>query len=106
MSIVHMSDSQFEQEVLKAKQLTLVDFWASWCGPCKMLSTILDEIDQEYEEKIKICKVNMDDNQSMAAKYQVLSIPTVLFFKDGNVISQLVGTKASTDIKKTITELL
>ncbi len=106
MDIVHLTDSNFEKEALQSKELALVDFWAPWCGPCKIIAPILQEIAQEYNDKLKICKMNIDESQSMASKYQILSIPTLLFFKDGKVVSQLVGARSATDIKKTIDALL
>jgi len=106
MSAVHLTDNQFKQEVLHSEQPVLVDFWAPWCGPCQVIAPILDEISKEYNGKLKVCKINVDENQATAAKFQILSIPTLLFFKDGNVVGQLVGPRAASDIKKTIDSLL
>lgn len=106
MGIVHLSDNEFEQEVLHSNQLTLVDFWAPWCSPCQMIAQILEELSKEHDNKLKICKINIDEHQSAAAKYQILSIPTLLFFKDGKVTGQLVGARSASDIKKTVDSLL
>ena len=106
MNTVHLTDNQFEQEVLQSKQPVLVDFWAPWCGPCKAIASILDEISKEYNGKFKICKINIDENQAITTRFQVLSAPTLLFFKDGKVVNQLVGPRPASDIKKTMDSLL
>ena len=89
MAIVDVTDQNFSQET--AEGLVLVDFWAPWCGPCKMIAPVLDELDGEMGEKVKIVKLNVDDNQETAGKYGVMSIPTLLLMKDGNVVDQVVG---------------
>lgn len=106
MGIIHLSDSAFDQQVLQSKQLVLVDFWAPWCGPCKMITPILEKFSKEYNSRLKICKINVDEHTTVAAKYQILSIPTLLFFKDGKVESQLIGARSASDIKKTVDSLL
>ncbi|MFH1045646.1 MAG: thioredoxin [Candidatus Omnitrophota bacterium] len=106
MSIVHVSDQDFEQEVLGSSQLVLADFWAPWCGSCQMIGKVLDELAVEFSGKVKVCKINVDENHLSASKYQILSLPTILFFKDGEVSSQLVGARSELDIKKTISSLL
>ena len=105
MSVIHLTDNEFEQEVLQSGNPVLVDFWAPWCGPCQALGPILEELSKEYDDKVKICKINIEENQSMASKYQVLSIPTLLFFKDGGVVNQLAGVRPAADIKKVIDSL-
>lgn len=105
MSVIHLTDNEFEQEVLQSGNPVLVDFWAPWCGPCQALGPMLDELSKEYDDKVKICKINIDENQSIASKYQVLSIPTLLFFKDGEVVNQLAGARPAADIKKVIDSL-
>jgi thioredoxin 1 len=82
----------FESEVLKADKLVLVDFWAEWCGPCKMIAPLLDEVARELPDKVKIVKVNVDQEQQLAQQYGITSIPTLLFFKGGAVREQVVGT--------------
>jgi len=89
MAIVDVSDQNFTQET--AEGLVLVDFWAPWCGPCKMIAPVLEELDGELGDKVKIAKLNVDDNQETAGKYGVMSIPTLLLMKDGNVVDQVVG---------------
>ena len=89
--IHHVTDDTFEAEVLKSEQAVLVDYWAEWCGPCKMIAPILDEIASEYAGKLKIAKVNIDDNQATPAKFGIRGIPTLMIFKNGNVEATKVG---------------
>ena len=86
-----LDEKNFDQEVLTSKLPVLVDFWAIWCGPCKVLSPIVEELANEYEGKIKVGKVNVDENNNLAMKYNVMSIPTLKFFKDGKMIGELIG---------------
>ncbi|MBN3039197.1 MAG: thioredoxin [Candidatus Omnitrophica bacterium] len=106
MGVVQVTDNDFEQEVLQAKQLVLADFWAPWCGPCQAMGPILDKLAQDFDSKVKVCKINVDENQTSASKYQILSIPTLLFFKEGQIATQLVGARSELDIKNTISSLL
>lgn len=87
---VVITNDNFEAEVLKSDKPVLVDFWASWCGPCKMLGPIIDQISEEYPQ-YKICKVNVDEQQQLASKFRVMSIPTVIAFKNGEQVAQSVG---------------
>jgi len=96
------TDSNFESEVEQSDKLTIVDFWAEWCAPCKMIAPIIEELANDYEEKVAIGKLNVDENPKTATKYGVRGIPTLLFFKDGKVIQQLVGVKPKSEIQKTI----
>ncbi|NOV01842.1 thioredoxin [Paenibacillus planticolens] len=100
MSVNQISDATFQNET-KAGTV-LVDFWAPWCGPCKMIAPILDELSAEIGEKAKIVKINVDDNPESAAKYNVMSIPTLLVFKDGQVVDQLVGVQSKEKLKAVI----
>ncbi len=88
---VDVSDQSFQEEVLKSKEPVLVDFWASWCGPCRMVAPVLDELAGTYEGKAKIVKVNVDDNPDTASRYGVMSIPTLILFKNGEPHETLVG---------------
>ena len=90
-NIVHISDESFEEEVLNSSVPVLIDYWAEWCGPCKMIAPILDELVEEYGEKIKIVKLNIDENPETPPKYNIRSIPTLMIFKDGNVEATKVG---------------
>jgi len=89
LAITHVTDKNFAAET--AEGLVLADFWAPWCGPCKMIAPVLEEIDGEMEDKVQIVKLDVDENQETAGQYGVMSIPTLLLFKDGNVVDQVVG---------------
>jgi len=102
MKTIDLNENNFEQEVLKANMPVLVDFWAVWCGPCKMIAPIVDELAVEYEGKLKIGKVDVDNQQQIAMKYGIRSIPTLLIFKDGKVAEQIVGAAP----KKTLIDKL
>lgn len=97
-----VSDESFEADVLQSQVPVLVDFWAEWCGPCKMIAPILDEVADEYEGKLIIAKVNVDQNTLSPAKYGVRGIPTLLIFKDGQVVATKVGALSKTQLKEFI----
>ncbi|MFO1391815.1 MAG: thioredoxin TrxA [Agitococcus sp.] len=96
--IVNTTDAQFEEEVLNADSLVLVDYWAPWCGPCKMIAPILDDLAGEYEGKVKIVKVNVDENPATAQKFGVKGIPTLSLFKGGQVVATKVGALAKSQL--------
>ena len=96
--IVYTSDANFDNDVLKSTVPVLVDYWAEWCGPCKMIAPILDEIAKDYGGKLKIAKVNVDENQQITQKYGIRSIPTLILFKDGNVQAQKVGAMSKSQL--------
>lgn len=97
-NIVHLSDDTFEQEVLKDDGPVLVDYWAEWCGPCKMIAPILDEIAEEYKGKIKVAKLNIDENPATPPKYGIRGIPTLMLFKSGNVEATKVGAVSKSQL--------
>ena len=96
--IIHTSDASFEQEVLQSAIPVLVDYWAEWCGPCKMIAPILDEVAKEYEGRIKVAKLNIDENQNTPPKYGIRGIPTLMLFKNGNVEATKVGALSKSQL--------
>lgn len=96
--IVSTTDANFETDVLKSDLPVLVDYWAEWCGPCKMISPILDEIAASYQGKLRIAKVNVDENAQLTQKYGIRSIPTLMLFKDGNVQAQKIGALSKSQL--------
>jgi thioredoxin 1 len=102
--IVTLSDAEFDSSVLQGDKPALIDFWAEWCQPCKMLAPTVEEVAGEYEGKVLVFKLNVDDNPATATKYGIRGIPTLLLFKGGQVVQQLVGVKSKAEIKKVIDE--
>jgi thioredoxin 1 len=96
--ILHTSDSAFEQEVLQSTTPVLVDYWAEWCGPCKMIAPILDEVAKEYQGRIKVAKLNIDENPMTPPKYGIRGIPTLMIFKNGNVEATKVGALSKSQL--------
>jgi len=96
--IIHTNDNNFEIDVLKSDKVVLLDFWAEWCGPCKMIAPLLDEIAEQYADRLAVVKLNIDENPNVPAKYQIRSIPTLILFKDGEVLAQKLGAMPKQDL--------
>lgn len=97
-SIIHVTDASFETEVLKSADPVLVDYWADWCGPCKMLAPVLDEIASEYAGKVKVAKLNIDENPGTPPRYGIRGIPTLMLFKDGEVEATKIGAVSKSQL--------
>lgn len=106
MGALHLSDENFKKEILESKIPCLVDFWAEWCGPCRRVGPVVEELAAEFDGKFKIAKLNVDDGQKTSSTYGVMSIPTLLFFKDGKVVEQIVGAVGKQELKAKIEEHL
>lgn len=100
--IIHTSDSTFEQDVLNADKPVLLDFWAEWCGPCKMIAPVLDAIAEEYKDRLRVVKLNIDENPQTPPKYNIRGIPTLLLFRDGAVAAQQVGAVSKAQLQSFI----
>lgn len=99
------TDQNFEQEVLKSEKPVLVDFWAVWCGPCQMMGPIIEELAEEVKDKYKVGKLNVDENRETAAKFSIMSIPTLIIFKNGEAVKQLVGVQAKENLKEELEKI-
>ncbi|OGW49396.1 MAG: thioredoxin [Nitrospirae bacterium RBG_19FT_COMBO_42_15] len=98
--------SSWDKEVLQADKLVLVDFWAAWCGPCQMVAPVVEELATEYSGKVKVMKLNTDENPEIAGKYRIMGIPTLMFFKNGKIADQVVGAASKSQLKTKIDSLL
>ena len=103
---VEINEDKFEESVLKADKPVLVDFWAPWCGPCRMVAPVVEELAEEYDGKLGFMKVNVDDNPKIASQYGVMSIPTLIIFKEGAPVSNIVGFRPKNELKKNLDEAL
>ncbi|MCX5701839.1 MAG: thioredoxin [Candidatus Omnitrophica bacterium] len=106
MPLLHITDNNFKNEVLESSLPVLLDFWAPWCGPCRLIAPIIEELAREYDKKIKIGKINVDETHKIATNYGIMSIPTLMFFKNGKVIEQVVGALSKNELKRKIEEVI
>ena len=103
---VEIEEAKFEEVVLKAAKPVLVDFWAPWCGPCKMVAPVVEELANDYDGQVSFVKINVDDNPQLASQYGVMSIPTLIVFKEGQPVSNIVGFRPKNELKKSLDEAL
>ncbi|MEW6103036.1 MAG: thioredoxin [bacterium] len=103
---IELTDGNFKKEVLECESPALVDFWAPWCGPCKMMGPIIDELAEEYKGKVKIGKLNVDENRNIAVEYGIMSIPTLKFFDKGRIVNEIIGVVDKNVLKKAINKLI
>ena len=106
MADIIFTDANFDQEVIQSKIPVVVDFWAVWCGPCRIVSPVIEELAKEYEGKVKVGKLNVDENQQTAGKYGIMSIPSILIFKNGNPVKTIIGAQGKEKYRKEIGEVL
>lgn len=103
---ITVTDNTFKSEVLESNIPVIIDFWAPWCGPCKMIAPVIEQIAKEYSGKIKVCKVNVDENSGIASQYSIMSIPTVLIVKDGEVVDQSIGAVSLDAIREKVNQFI
>ena len=103
---IQLTDDTFDKDVVQSAEPVLVDFWAPWCGPCRMLAPVIEELAKEYTGKVKVGKINTDEHPNAASRFKISAIPTLLFFKGGKVVEQLVGVHSKAEIKKTLDSLV
>jgi thioredoxin 1 len=106
MALINVTDENFKKEVIESDLPVLLDFWAPWCGPCKRIAPIVEELAGEYNQKVKFGKINIDDDQKVASQYGIMSIPTLVMFKQGKIMHQVVGALSKADLKRAIEENL
>ncbi len=104
--VLEITDQNFDIEVLKSTQPVLLDLWAPWCGPCRMVAPVIDKLSEQYSGKVKFCKMNVDDNQQTASRFNVMSIPTLIFFKAGKAVDTVIGALPESALKPKIDDLL
>ncbi|HNU86363.1 MAG TPA: thioredoxin [Syntrophales bacterium] len=105
-TVIHVSETTFDAEVLKSSQPALVDFWAPWCGPCRAIAPVLDELAEEYKGKVRVAKINVDENRKLAGDHGIQSIPTMLLFKDGKVVDKVIGLVPKDRLKALMDKVL
>ena len=99
---MNITNQNFEQEVVKSDRLVLVDFWATWCGPCRAIGPVIEELEEQYRGKVTVGKINVDEEQALARKYKIMSIPTIMLFKNGEVVDKVVGLRSKEDLEELI----
>ncbi len=104
--VTEITDKSFEEDVLKSNMPVMLDLWAPWCGPCRMVAPLVEKLSGDYQGKVKFCKMNVDQNPDIAAKYHVMSIPTLLFFKDGKVVDTVIGAVPERTLKPKIENIV
>ena len=105
-SIIELSDAEFETEVINSDKPVLIDFWAPWCGPCRMVSPLVEEIADEFSGRVKVAKLNVDDNPQTTMKFGIRSIPTIMLFKDGEVLDQIIGAVPKSELENLVNKAL
>jgi len=103
---VELTDDNFEDQVLKSNKPVVVDFWAPWCSPCRMVSPVVEELATDYAEKLKVGKLNVDENSKTASQFGIMSIPSILFFKDGKLVDQVIGAVPKSALKEKVDKIL
>jgi len=104
MSVINLTEENFKEQVLESKVPVLVDFWASWCGPCKMMSPVVDEIAEDMDTNAKVCKINIDEQKELASKYNVMTIPSFILFKEGKELKRMIGVMPKEELIKIFEE--
>ena len=105
-AVIELTDSNFEQEVINAQTPALVDLWAAWCGPCRMIAPVVEELATAYQGKLKVGKLNVDDHPQIAAQYRVMNIPTLLLFKGGQEVDRIVGAQPKAELARRVEQIL
>ncbi|MFA4045205.1 MAG: hypothetical protein HZRFUVUK_002015 [Candidatus Fervidibacterota bacterium] len=106
MAVIEVTEANFDSEILNSETPSMVDFWAPWCGPCRAMAPIVERIAERYQGKIKVAKVNVDENQGLAIRYSIMSIPTLIFFKGGQVVDRIVGLVSEHTIDERLKKIL
>lgn len=104
--VVVLNKDNFEQEVINSDKPVIIDYWASWCGPCRMVAPIMEDLSEEYDGKAKICKVNVDEENDLAMKFRIMSIPTIMLYKNGQMVERVVGARSKEEFKKLLDQNL
>jgi len=104
--VVVLNKDNFEQEAVNSDKPVMIDYWATWCGPCRMVAPIMEELSEEYDGKAKICKVNVDEESELAVKFRIMSIPTIMIYKNGQMVERVVGARSKEEFKKLLDQYL